>query len=69
MLEYIQELRIKNSCVLLESSNKTIDEISAEVGYNNSARFYEIFKRTMGMTPQKYREEFLKGKLINDIEN
>jgi len=67
MLEYIQELRIKNSCVLLESSNKTIDEISAEVGYNNSTRFYEIFKRTMGMTPQKYREEFLKGKLINDV--
>ena len=69
MVEYIQDLRIKNACVLLECSSKTIDEISVDVGYANPTRFYEIFKKTMGTTPHGYRQEILKGSVINDIGN
>lgn len=69
MVEYIQDLRIKNACVLLECSSKTIDEISVDVGYTNPTRFYEIFKKTMGTTPHSYRREILKGSVINDLGN
>jgi len=58
MMEYIRELRIKNACIQLKNSQKSIDEIAADVGYSNPAKFFLVFKKMMGTTPQSYRKEF-----------
>jgi transcriptional regulator GlxA family with amidase domain len=43
---------------LLRLSNKSILEISVEVGYENVDQFTRIFKQYDGLSPSHYRTEF-----------
>lgn len=56
-MQYILTARIANAQSLLESSDYTISEISAIVGYNNPLYFSRIFKKQTGMTPMEYRKK------------
>lgn len=53
---YIQELRIREACRLLETTDDSSAEIARESGFNDIKFFYQTFKKTMGMTPAKYRK-------------
>jgi YesN/AraC family two-component response regulator len=54
-VNYIKELRLKKACEYLVNSNKSIVEISKEVGYEDSQYFFRVFKKTTGLTPLEYR--------------
>lgn len=54
--EYVQTIRIKESCRLLINTSKLISEISYSVGYSDTKFFNEIFKRQLGLTPRQYRK-------------
>lgn len=43
---------------LHQNPNKTISEISDELGFNNSSYFIEQFRRRYGMSPLMFRQEF-----------
>jgi YesN/AraC family two-component response regulator len=43
---------------LLETGTTAVDEISAEVGYEEPAFFRRLFKRSTGLTPSQYRRMF-----------
>ncbi|WP_432698368.1 GlxA family transcriptional regulator [Marinobacterium sp. YM272] len=58
LIEYLQNLRVEAAKHLLESSDLAIDEISAEVGYEDASFFRRLFKRTTGMAPSEYRRMF-----------
>lgn len=53
--DYILSLKILSATSLLQSSELTISEIAAEVGFNSSRTFYRVFKKIKGVTPDKYR--------------
>lgn len=53
--DYIHALKIRSATSLLLSSELTITEIAAEVGFNSSRTFYRVFKKVKGVTPDKYR--------------
>ncbi len=55
VLQYLQKIRIDQSCALLAGSKLPIAEIAQEVGYEDAKYFSEIFKRMLGMTPGAYR--------------
>jgi len=57
-MEYVQTLRIEEAKQLLESTKTPIEEIAVEVGYEDSNFFRRLFKRTVGVTPAKYRQKF-----------
>ena len=57
MVDYIRKLRIARAKDLLDSSYKSIAEISLEVGYKSENLFYKDFKRIENITPSKYREK------------
>lgn len=42
----------------LERTNKPVDAIGFEVGYENTAFFLRVFKRTTRLTPSAYRRKF-----------
>lgn len=42
---------------LLETTNKSIEEIASLVGFENSENFYRLFKKTFSMTPGQYRKQ------------
>ncbi|UUZ80166.1 helix-turn-helix domain-containing protein [Paenibacillus sp. P26] len=54
--EYIDQLRIQKSIVLLRSSDDTLELIARQVGYSNTSSFIRTFKKIVGMTPGQYRD-------------
>ena len=58
LIDYVQNLRIEEAKRMLESGNTPIDEISAEVGYENPGFFRRLFKRRTGLRPGQYRRMF-----------
>jgi len=57
-LDYVQSLRIEEAKQMLETTDDTIDDIAALVGYDDPNSFRRLFKRTTGITPHQYRVRF-----------
>ena len=57
-IAYVQRLRIDDAKRRLERTDATVDEISFQVGYEDSAFFRRLFKRTTGLAPGAYRKRF-----------
>ncbi|MEL7567391.1 MAG: response regulator [Dehalobacterium sp.] len=53
--EYLNQIRLKEAKKLLRSSDLTTSKIAHEVGYNEVSHFNRIFKKTIGITPSRYR--------------
>jgi YesN/AraC family two-component response regulator len=51
----IQEQRFKHASLLLTNTDKSIDGISKEIGYNNLTFFYKKFRLIYGVSPNEYR--------------
>jgi len=55
---YIQRLRIEAAKYKLETTQLTIDEITYQVGYENSRSFSRLFKKHTNLSPGDYRKKF-----------
>lgn len=53
--EYMQNLRMQRAAELLVSTDMSIGEIAASVGYNHQGKFGVVFKRLNGCAPLEYR--------------
>jgi transcriptional regulator GlxA family with amidase domain len=58
LLGYLQRLRIDSAKHQLESAHKSVQEISAQVGYEDVAFFRQLFRRYTGISPREYRTRF-----------
>jgi transcriptional regulator GlxA family with amidase domain len=58
LIEYLQNLRIEESKHQLEISDKSVESICYEVGYEDVSFFRRLFKRLTGITPIQYRRMF-----------
>ena len=47
--------RFQKAVVLLMETDLPVEEIAANVGYENMSYFYRQFKARYGMTPRQYR--------------
>ncbi len=56
LLDYIHSLRIQRAKILLETADKSINAVAAEVGYTNSLTMIRAFKRYEGITPSEYKK-------------
>lgn len=54
-IQYINNLRLEKSSILLTSTNNTIMDISLEVGFDNLSYFNKLFKRKYNLTPKEFR--------------
>lgn len=55
-VEYVLKMRMERAMMLLTHSNKTVSEISEEVGYDSLPVFIKIFKRKTNYSPSAYRK-------------
>jgi len=60
-IQYLQRLRTQKACDLIESTNKTIESISLEVGYEDASAFRKTFFKIVGLTPRDFRSRFTAG--------
>ncbi len=55
---YLQAVRVAVAKEMLEDGARSVQAVSAAVGYADQAFFREVFKRCTGMTPTEYRHTF-----------
>lgn len=58
--QYINSLRINQSCVLLQKTQYSISEIAYQCGYGNPRTFHRAFLLHCNMTPKEYRRKFIQ---------
>lgn len=59
--DYLQKVRVEQSICLLANTDRKIIDIAGLCGYSDMKSFNAVFKRLVGVTPQKFRQEFYKG--------
>lgn len=57
IFEYIEQMRVRYSCFLLQTTQKPVMEIALESGFNTVSYYNRIFKKNVGMTPKEYRNQ------------
>lgn len=55
-LKYLHLKRVEYACLLLRTTQMSIEEISNEVGMYDSSSFCHLFKKIYSITPAKYRQ-------------
>lgn len=54
----LQDIRVERAKRMLEESDLAVEEISAEVGYEDASFFRRLFRRRTGVSPSEYRRMF-----------
>ena len=57
-LNYLTHYRIDKAKELLRTTNISVTDIAAQVGYASSNNFARIFKKIEQITPSQYRDNF-----------
>lgn len=57
-LSYFNRMRIYKAMGLLAGTDKTIEEISREIGISDTSYFSRVFKKYCKITPSEYRMQF-----------
>jgi len=58
--QYLTEFRMEKAKNMLMDSRYKITDISAKVGYSDGNYFGKTFKKSVGLSPSEYREQFDK---------
>jgi AraC-like DNA-binding protein len=56
LIDYLNNIEIKNACDYLTSTNKSIQEIAELCGFNSPTYFSNVFKRHTMLSPHEYRK-------------
>lgn len=57
VVQYINQLRIEKSKILLTNTEYSLKEIAEKVGFTNDVTFIRVFKQFENVTPGKYRKK------------
>ena len=58
LIDYLQNLRIEEAKRLLETTDRAVDEICYDIGYEDASFFRRLFRRRTGVAPAQYRRVF-----------
>lgn len=57
-IHYFNHLKIQKACQLLSFTDLSVKEISFELGFEDPLYFSRLFKKSMNMSPLKYKKEY-----------
>jgi transcriptional regulator GlxA family with amidase domain len=60
-MELLARLRVDRARRLLESTGLTIDRVAEQSGFGSYASLRFHFQRTVGVSPQRYRQSYAAG--------
>lgn len=60
-ISYLSAKRLQASMELLVNTNHSIAQIASSTGFSSQSYFSQIFKKSVGMTPQQYRKIHTKN--------
>ena len=53
---YLSKVRLEHAIVLLSNTDKSIDEIAYECGFNSTSYFIKKFQQANEVSPHRYRK-------------
>ena len=56
----LREFKLNRAQKLLQTTNLKLDDICESIGYSDTTQFIRDFKKQYGITPAKYRKQFLQ---------
>lgn len=56
-IQMYTQLRIQKACDLLNTTDLLVKDIAEETGFSDPYYFSRTFRKTMGVSPQRYRDE------------
>lgn len=65
--KYLLDFRMKKAEELITKSQDSICDIASKVGYTDAVVFSKIFKKTYGLSPFNYRNQFIPQKRYEKI--
>jgi two-component system, response regulator YesN len=66
--DYVNRMRMDKAEYMLKSGADKIYEIAAQLGYQRPHSFNHAFKKSFGMTPQDYRDQFIKSRSGSNVQ-
>lgn len=60
-IEYVIRTKMNKARELLDNTDKTVEEISYLLGYDNKRYFVQLFKKEIGLSPLEYSGETRRG--------
>ena len=55
--EYIRLKRVEQACKLVSTTSESLAEIAIDCGFSDQSHFSTTFRRHMGLTPARFREQ------------
>lgn len=59
--DYLTGLRIEAAKEMLKDKNASVSDVCQRTGYTNVSHFIKIFQKAEGVTPAKYRNEYVEN--------
>jgi AraC family transcriptional regulator of arabinose operon len=69
MIQYVQEVRLRNGLNLIQFTDYTLEYISEICGFNNYSYFHKVFKEKFDLTPGAVRQSPERYELSNRLNN
>ena len=66
-LGYQKNIRVEVAKRLLENESRSFDEITYQVGYEDSSTFRKVFFKQTGLVPTEYRKKFQRGPVLSAL--
>lgn len=63
-VDFLNEIKISYACTLLMDTQRSVQDICFDAGYNTLANFHKQFLKIRGLSPLQYRHLFTIGKKI-----
>ena len=56
-LNYLRTVRMQKAMSVLSESERSLEQVAQEVGYQDAFSFSKVFKRTVGVAPRDFRRQ------------
>lgn len=60
-VQYVMDVRIRQSLVLLQQPERSVTDVAYQVGFNSTSYFIQQFRQSMNMTPMAYKKSTQHG--------
>jgi two-component system response regulator YesN len=63
-INYLNNIRMKQAVILLETTDKKVYEVAEETGFSSLNYFSTLFKKKFGISPYNYQVGFQRGRNV-----